>query len=120
MKSTSYFGYNPRLCFSSAVSAQELKRNKEAALSLFRTAAHEGSNISQLLNSSRKGDSDVSSSIFEISPRNKFRLLAQCKIVPVSRWALDHALEAYETRPCDKLNLIRSLPSTTLLQECVI
>jgi len=101
VKSTSYFGYNPRLCFSSAVSAQELKRNKEAVLSRIRTVAHEGGNTSQLLNSSRKGDSDVSRSIFGISPRNKLRLLAQCNFVPVSRWALDHLLKAYENRQAD-------------------
>jgi hypothetical protein len=119
VKSTSFFGYNPRLCFSSAVSAQELKENKDAILSQFRTAAHAGSDISQVLNSSRKGDSDVSGSIFEISPINKFRLFAQCNFVPVSRWALDHLLETYETRQADAVasfyHFIAGLSDTALL-----
>jgi len=97
-KSTSYFGYNPRRCFNSASSVQKLEEKKEGIESRIINVASNHSNMVQVLYSSRRGDDSVSHSIFEISPKDKSRLLAQCKFSYVSKWALDCFLEAYETR----------------------
>jgi hypothetical protein len=59
------------------------------------------SNISRLVTESRTGGSDVSHSIFQISPIDDERLLAQCNADAVSRWALDVTLEEYEKRTAD-------------------
>jgi len=52
----------------------------------------------QLLHSSLTGDSYVAHSIFEISPKDERRLLAQCKFSSVSKWALNCFLEGYEAQ----------------------
>jgi len=100
-KSTSCFGYNPRLCFHAARSAEALEKKMTVVTSRVRDVAGDESNIWQLLHSYRKDDSDVSYSIFEISPKDKKRLLARCDFGAVSRWALEVLLEAYEDRQAD-------------------
>ena len=100
-ESTSYFGYNPRLCFRAARSVTVLESMKEDALSRIRDITVEETSIAQLLRSSRTGDSDGSHAVFQISPKSESRLLAQCNYGAVSRWALDHLLKAYETRRAD-------------------
>ena len=67
-------------------------------MSQIRDVAINESKISQLLHSSRRGDSDVSHAIFVISPQTKSRHPAKCKFGAVSRWALDLLLKEYETR----------------------
>ena len=54
-----------------------------------------------MLSSTRWGDSDVPYSVFEISPRNERRLLAQCGFGAVSLWALDVLLTECEIRRAD-------------------
>ena len=54
--------------------------------------------ISSLVNGSRTGSSDIFYSIFDISPINEFRHLAQCRIGIVSRWAFDHFMETYDAQ----------------------
>ena len=100
-KAASCFGYNPRLCFHAARSAKALENKTKAVTSRIRDVAGKDSNISQLLHSYRKGDSDVSHSIFEISPTDESRLLSECKFGAVSRWALEVLLNAYEDRQAD-------------------
>src|SRR5260221_12912618 len=85
-KSTSYFGYNPRRCFNSAISVKKLEETKEAIKSRITDVSSEQSNMVQLLHSSRTGDSSVSHSIFEISPKDELRLLTECKFSYVSEW----------------------------------
>jgi len=99
--STSYFGYNPRLCFNTARAVGVLETKKEVVMSRIRDVAGKESNISQLLHSTRRGNSDVSHSIFELSPANDKRLLAQCGFGAVSPWALDVLLTEYETQQAD-------------------
>jgi len=94
IKSTSYFGYNPRRCFNSAYSVKLLEAKKEVV----RSRITKQSNMVQLLYSTLTGDSNVSHSIFEISPKYESRLLAQCKFGSVSRWALKCFLEGYEAQ----------------------
>jgi len=65
-------------------------------MSQIRDVASRESNISQLLHSFRRGDSDVFHSVFVMFPRNKERLLTQCKFGGVSRWALDELLKRYK------------------------
>jgi hypothetical protein len=55
-------------------------------------------NISSLVNGSRTGNSDISYSIFDISPINEFRHPIECRIGIVSRWAFDHFMETYEAQ----------------------
>ena len=98
--STSYFGYNPRLCFNAARSVEVLE-TKEMVMSRIRDVAVKESNISHLVRSTRRGNSDVSHLIFEISPANDKRLLAQCGFGAVSPWALDVLLTEYETQQAD-------------------
>ena len=100
-ESTSYFGCNPCLCFMGACSVNVLERTKKDVMSRIRGIAAQEGDILQLLRSSRTGDSDVSHSIFQISPKNESRLLAQCELGAVSRWALDHLLKAYEIEQAD-------------------
>jgi hypothetical protein len=100
-ESTSYFGCNLCLCLTSARSIDVLESTKEDVISRIRDVAAQEGDILQLLRSSRTDDSDVSHSIFEISPKNESRLLAQCEFGTVSRWALDHLLKAYETQQAD-------------------
>jgi len=97
-ESTTYFGYNPRQCFNSASSVKKLEETKEATKSRITGVSSKQSNMVQVLNSSRTGDTNVSYLIFEISPKDELRLLAQCKFSYVSQWALGCFLEAYETR----------------------
>ena len=77
---------------------QKLEETKEVIKSRITDVASEQSNMVQVLYSSRSGDSGVSHSIFQISPKDKLRHLSQCKFGYVSRWALDCFLEEYETR----------------------
>ena len=96
--STLCFGYNPRLCFSAARSVNVSKRKMAVAMSGIRDISGD---ILQLLCSTRWGDSDISHSVFEISPRNERRLLAQCGFGAVSLWALDVLLTECEIRRAD-------------------
>jgi hypothetical protein len=97
-EATLYFGYNPRLCFNAAHSADVLKAKKEEVTSQILDVSVKESNISQLLRSSRKGKSDASHSIFAMFPRDQNRLFTQCQFGGVSPWALDILLDAYETQ----------------------
>jgi len=113
-KSTSCFGYNPRLCFHAARSVEALENKKKAVMSRVRDVADDKSNIFQLLHSCRKGDSDVSYSIFEISPTEESRLFADCKFGAVSQWALEVLLEAYEARQADAaITFYHTIPGTS-------
>ena len=80
-----------------------LKRKKEEVISRIRDVASENGNMLQLLRSSQCGDSDVSHSIFVISPKDELRLFARCEFGAVSRWALDLFLKEYETRQADEV-----------------
>ena len=100
-ESTSYFGYNPHLCFKSAHSVDVLKMMKEVVMSRIRGLAANESKISRLLHSFERGESDIYHAIFVISPRTKLQLFPQCKFGAVSRWALDLLLKEYETRQAD-------------------
>jgi len=104
-ESTSYFGYNPRLCFRAARSVTLLESMKEDALSRIRDVSVKKSDISQLLRSSRTGGSqaDISHAVFQISPKSESpsRLLAQCSYGAASQWALDHLLKVYEQQRAD-------------------
>ena len=93
-----YFGYNLRLCFNAAQSADVSKAKKHEVTLQILDVSVEESNISQLLRSSGKEKSDVAHSIFVIFPRNKDRLFAQCKFGKVSLWAFDILLDACETQ----------------------
>ena len=99
-ESTSYFGYNPRLCFKAARFVNVLEMMKNDVMSQIRHVAAQEDNIAWLLRSARTGDFDVHA-IFEISPKTESRLLAQCEFGAVSRWALDQLLNEYETRRAD-------------------
>src|SRR5260221_2009650 len=83
MKSTSYFGYNPRRCFNSAHSVRLLEAKKVVRSRITGVRSNQ-SNMVKLLHSTRTGDCDVSHSIFEISPEDESRLLARCKFGSVS------------------------------------
>jgi len=85
-----------------------MKREKEEVISRIRGVAGKDSNMLQLLRSSRRGDSDVSHSIFVISPKDELRLFAQCEFGAVSRWALDIFLKEYESRRADEVTWHRS------------
>jgi hypothetical protein len=101
-KSISCFGYNPRLCFRAARSEEALEKKKMAVTWRITDVARNGSNISQLLHSFGKGDSDVSHSIFEVSPKkDEKRQLSDCKFGIVSRWAMQVLLTAYEAQKAD-------------------
>jgi hypothetical protein len=97
-KSTSYFGYNPRLCFDSALSVQSLEYNVAQALSAIKNVPFDSTNIVQLENSSRTGDSAVSHSIFAISPKNHLRRLTECATQLVSPWAFDVFMAEYKSQ----------------------
>ena len=112
-ESTSYFGYNPRICFTSACSVASLEASKEKVRGRIRDVAIKQSNISQLMRTSRNDDSDVSHSIFQISPEHESRLLAQCNFGGVSRWALGVLLKEYKDREADATILFyRSISGT--------
>ena len=95
-ESTWHFGYNPRLCFRAAHSLGALEEKKEDVMLQIRNVADSQSNISQLLHSFRRGDSDASHLIYAKFPRNKKRLLTQCEFSVVSSWALDELLKHYK------------------------
>jgi len=77
---------------------ERLEEQKGEIKSRITAITSEHSNMVQVLYSSQTGDISVSHSIFEISPKDKFRLLSYCKFGYVSQWAFDRFLEAYETR----------------------
>ena len=77
---------------------KKLKEKKKVIESRITDGASEPSNMVQVLYSSRRGGSNVSDSIFEISPKDKLRFFAECKFSYVSEWAINCFLEAYETR----------------------
>ena len=104
-KSTSYFGYNPRLCFRAACSMDVLESMKDAVISRITRVATRQSNILHLLHSSRSGNPDVSHAVFEVSPISGSRSLTRCKFGAVSQWALDLLLKEYETRRADEVAL---------------
>ena len=70
-------------------------------MSRIRGFAAKEDSISQLPHLSQGGDSDVSHSIVEISPKTESRFFSQCNIGAVSRWALDLFLKACETQQAD-------------------
>ena len=76
--------------------------------------------ILKLLCSTRWGDSDVSHSVFEISPRNERPLLAKCEYGAVSLWALDVLLTECEIRRADAVatfyRCIPGMPYATSLR----
>lgn len=78
-----------------------LEASKEKVRGRIRDVATNQSNIAQLMRASRNGDSDVSHSIFQISPKNELRFLAQCNFGCVSRWALGVLLKEYKDREAD-------------------
>ena len=103
-ESTSYFGYNPRQCFDASSSAAKLTAKKSQVASRISVATSRPSyDIIQLLRNTRGGGSDVSHTIFQISPTptDTYRLFSNCQFGPVSRWALDLLLRQHETREAD-------------------
>ena len=97
-KSTEYFGYNPRRCFKSASSVQQLEVEKGVIESRITELATEERNMVRVLLSSRDDDTGVSHSIFQISPKDRLRYFFQCKFSHVSQWALDTFLETFEAQ----------------------
>ena len=81
-----------------------LERMKDEVLSQISRVATRGSNLLELLHSSRSGDPD-SHAIFNISPMPESRSLPRCKFGAVSQWTLDLLLKEYETRRADEVAL---------------
>ena len=77
---------------------QNLEETKALIESRISGIAFRQSNMVQVLHSSQMGDTSVSHSIFEISPKDELRLLSQCQFGYVSRWAFDYFLNSYESR----------------------
>ena len=104
-ESTTYFGYNPRQCFAASTSVTKLNNTKKMVESAITSAA--GGDILRLLSEAQMGDSDVSHTIFQISPTNTDtdtgRLLVNSQCEPVSGWALDLLLRHYEAGKADAL-----------------
>jgi hypothetical protein len=87
-KSTSYFGHNPRQCFEASASVAKLGVKRSDVESVIIGAAVYGSDsIMQLLFKTQTGGSDVSPTIFQISPRDTDakQLLSNCQFESVSR-----------------------------------
>ena len=98
-EATSFFGYNPRPSFTAALSKIALESETEKVKSQITYVSGDESNMVQLLKSARTGDSEVSHSIYQISPQDdENRFLTQCSFDAVSRWALNVSLEEYEKR----------------------
>jgi hypothetical protein len=118
-EATLYLGYNPRQCFSAALSAEELAEKKSDVRWWIRGVSIKES-IFQVLTSTQMGDSNVSRFIFQIYPEDEERYYAQCNFDAVSRWALDVFLEDYENRKADAAVMfyheISRMPETALLR----
>ena len=69
----------------------------------------------QMLNGSRTGDTTVSHSIFQISPKDNSWLLAECDFTPVSRWAFECFAEVYERYDAHAANTLYRQISTSPL-----
>jgi hypothetical protein len=97
--STSYFGYNPRQCFSASSSVSALNDRRDDTISLIGNAATRNDFV-ELFRSARSGINNVSHRIYQISPidPDTNRLLSNCKFEPVSRWAFDLLLRCYEDK----------------------
>jgi len=62
--------------------------------------------ILEELNSYQIGASDLPHPLFQLLPTNESRLLADCKLEPVSRWVVHSLLEVYETLGADAMALL--------------
>jgi len=69
----------------------------------------------QILNASRTGDATVSHSIFQIFPKDESRVLAECELKTVSRWAFERFTRAYELWDAHEANTFYRQISTTPL-----
>ena len=103
-ESTSYFGYNPRLCFE-ALSFRKLDIKRKQTESVIRDTADNWKPILLLLRNTRTGGtrttvSNVSHTVFQIFPpdHDTQRLLSDCHFGTVSDWALRVLLDQYESR----------------------
>jgi hypothetical protein len=98
-ESTSYFGFNPRLCFNASIADDALNQLiKDIRTSVFRSARKKDIGI---LFSESKESRMLSHSIFELSPANDRRLFGDALVGAVSQWALNLLLEPYEQHRLD-------------------
>jgi len=95
-EAVSYFGFNPRWCFGASRSAINLRQLQQSVITNIHLIQGRET-LSSLLNQtfSQRG---VSHSVFELFPSDPARLLDECRVGPVSPWALDLLLKEYETR----------------------
>ncbi len=94
--STSYFGYNPRRCFDASYSAKILEETVGTIKERIEDVAEGMIDISNVLQRLKTGASDVSHTVFQLSPTDQSRSLSHCRFKPVSRWAFDQLLNKCE------------------------
>ena len=95
-ESTSYFGYNPRLCFDASCSVNRLESKKQEVVRKIDRIAGNTSRIFQALNSNELDADALSHTIFQISPANELRQLETCHWDAVSQWAFNSLLNKCE------------------------
>src|SRR5712672_15647 len=87
---------------------------RTVARSIRESVDYAGNHILPLLLDTRMGGfySNVSQTIFQISPANKWRLFSDCWYGYVSRWALDVFLEQFMTHGADAIAAFyRTIPT---------
>ena len=110
-ESTSYFGHNPRRCFTASTSVMELQTQKNEVVLRALSATQNG--FSCLVHATRLGDaaSELSNVFFENFPSNDSWHLGDCQFGAVSQWALDLLLMEYEKCQADAaVAFYRTLP----------
>ena len=95
-ESASYFGFNPRHCFNTSLSASILLQLQDDIKEEIR-AISPTTPIASILAETRN-TSGLSHLIFELSPADENRHLSGARIGAVSNWALDLLLKEYEKR----------------------
>ena len=98
-ESVSYFGYNPRLCFTASQSKSNLRQLEEQIRNKIRFISQNTSILTLLTGTFMTRG--VSHSIFELAPSDNMRLLSSCQVRAVSPWALDALLKECENRAVD-------------------
>ncbi len=91
-ESTSYFGYNPRLCFNASDSAATLKEKIWEIEMRIEDVAEGMNDISNILYKLRTSTSDAPYMVFQLFPTNQSRSLSHCRVKAVSRWAINQLL----------------------------
>ena len=92
-----------------------LKTAKAVVESRITSVDFKKANMLQILNASRTGDATVSHSIFQISPKDESRVLAECEFKTVSRWAFERFTGAYELYDAHEATTFYRQISTTPL-----